>query len=69
MTELAAVPVLALSGSVGVGKSTVLEEMHDVLAARAIPHACIELDALACSWPRASSSNRRASAVRRVCWS
>ncbi len=45
------VPVLALSGSVGVGKTSVLAEMHDVLIGLEMPHACIERDALAYSWP------------------
>jgi hypothetical protein len=31
-----------------------------VLAARAIPHACIELDALACSWPARGHYNEDA---------
>jgi hypothetical protein len=45
------VPVLALSGPVGVGKTTVLYEVHDLLAGLGVPHACIERDTLACSWP------------------
>lgn len=45
------VPVLAISGPVGVGKSTVLVEIHDVLASHGVPHACVERDALAYSWP------------------
>jgi hypothetical protein len=45
------VPVLAVSGPVGVGKSTVLAEIHDVLVSRRVPHACVERDALAYSWP------------------
>jgi adenylylsulfate kinase len=48
---VAPVPVLALSGPVGVGKTTVLYEVHDVLSSHAVPHACIERDALSCSWP------------------
>ena len=45
------VPVLALSGTVGVGKTTVLVEIHDILSTRKVPHACVERDALAYSWP------------------
>jgi len=45
------VPVLAISGPVGVGKSTVLVEIHDVLSSAGVPHACLERDALAYSWP------------------
>jgi adenylylsulfate kinase len=44
-------PVLAISGSVGVGKSSVLVEMHDILEHARIPHACVERDALGYSWP------------------
>ena len=54
------VPVLVLSGSVGVGKSTVLGEIHDVLVTRAVPHACVERDALACSWPTRGYYNEEA---------
>lgn len=38
--------VLVISGSMGAGKTTVLGEASDVLAARRIPHAAIDLDAL-----------------------
>jgi hypothetical protein len=41
-----AVPVLVLSGSMGSGKTTVMAETSDLLAARNIPHAAIDLDAL-----------------------
>jgi hypothetical protein len=54
------VPVLALSGTVGVGKTTVLVEIHDVLASRGVPHACIERDALAYSWPERGYYNEDA---------
>jgi hypothetical protein len=52
------VPVLVLSGTVGVGKSTVLAEIHDVLARAHVPHACIERDELASSWPVRGAFNR-----------
>ena len=45
------VPLLALSGPVGVGKSSVLVEIHDILSALLVPHACVERDALGYSWP------------------
>ena len=52
---LAAMPgtvaVLAISGAVGVGKSSVLGELHDILASHEIPHGCVERDALSYSWP------------------
>lgn len=41
------VKVLVLSGSMGAGKTTLLGEISDVLAARAIPHGAIDLDAMA----------------------
>jgi adenylylsulfate kinase len=44
-------PVLVLSGSVGVGKTSVLVEIHDILSIRRIPHGRIERDALGYSWP------------------
>ncbi|HEU4561004.1 MAG TPA: hypothetical protein VFS20_24345 [Longimicrobium sp.] len=56
----APVPVLALSGPVGVGKTTVLEEIHDVLASHGVPHACVERDALAYSWPPRGHFNDQA---------
>jgi hypothetical protein len=40
------VKVLVLSGSMGAGKTTVLGEASDLLAARAIPHAAVDLDAM-----------------------
>lgn len=52
------IPVLILSGTVGVGKSTVLVEIHDILMTARIPHACIERDALAYSWPTRGEFNR-----------
>ena len=53
-----AVPVLALSGPVGVGTTSVLVEMHDILCGLSMPHACVELDALAYSWPTHGDFNR-----------
>ncbi len=44
-------PVLAISGAVGVGKTSVLVELHDILASERIPHGCVERDALSYSWP------------------
>ena len=45
------IPVLALSGSVGVGKTSTLIEIHDILEERKVPHGCVERDALGYSWP------------------
>jgi len=58
--DSAPVPVLALSGPVGVGKTTVLVEIHDVLASHGVPHACVERDALAYSWPPRGYFNEEA---------
>ncbi len=51
MTAPPLVPVILLSGSVGVGKTAVLAEIHQILSELSVPHACVERDALACSWP------------------
>jgi hypothetical protein len=45
------VPLLILSGTVGVGKSAVLDEIHTVLCSADSSHACIDIDALGLSWP------------------
>jgi Ni2+-binding GTPase involved in maturation of urease and hydrogenase len=42
----APVPVLVVTGPVGVGKTSVAEEIFDQLAARDVPHAVVDLDAL-----------------------
>jgi dephospho-CoA kinase len=59
LTE-ARVPVLLISGTVGVGKSTVLDEIHEVLSGVNLPHACIDADALAMSWPHRGAFNQLA---------
>ena len=53
------IPVLALSGSVGVGKTATLIEIHDVLEKREVPHGCVERDALGYSWPPQGRFNER----------
>jgi hypothetical protein len=45
------VPLLVVSGTVGVGKSAVLDEIHTVLCSADASHACVDADALALSWP------------------
>ena len=52
--------MLILSGTVGVGKSTVLGEVHEVLAAARVPHACIDRDVLGLSWPVRGAFNQDA---------
>lgn len=42
---------LLLTGTVGAGKTTVAEEVGALLAARGVPHAVIDLDALRRVWP------------------
>jgi cytidylate kinase len=54
------VPVLLISGTIGVGKTTVLNELHDLLCTADVAHTCIDADALALSWPRRSEFNRLA---------
>jgi predicted kinase len=41
--------VIVISGSMGSGKTTVLGEASDVLSARGVAHATIDLDALGCA--------------------
>jgi GTPase SAR1 family protein len=45
------VPVLIVTGPVGVGKTSVAEEIFDQLAARDMPHAVVDLDGLGLCWP------------------
>ena len=52
------IPVLVVSGSTGVGKSTLLAAIHEVLAARDVPHGCIDADALSYAWPMRGAFNR-----------
>lgn len=53
------IPVLAISGSVGVGKTSTLIEIHDILEERKVPHGCVERDALGYSWPPQGRFNER----------
>lgn len=53
VTTVSGVPVLIVSGPVGVGKSSVVHEMFDQLSDRDIAHAVIDLDAFGISWPYA----------------
>jgi adenylylsulfate kinase len=51
------VPTLIITGTVGVGKSTVTAEISDVLADLQIPNAAVDLDALVWQWPPSSEWN------------
>lgn len=43
---------LLITGTVGVGKTTVAEAVGDLLINLSVPHALIDLDQLRLSWPR-----------------
>jgi hypothetical protein len=45
------VPVIVLTGTVGVGKSTIATVIHDLLFERKIAHACVDIDWLRMGWP------------------
>jgi hypothetical protein len=45
------IPVIVLTGTVGVGKSTIATVMHDLLIERNIAHACVDVDWMRMSWP------------------
>lgn len=47
----ARIPVLIVSGPVGVGKTSVAHEMFDLLSDHHIAHAVIDLDSLGICWP------------------
>lgn len=51
MLRVQVVPLLLLSGTVGVGKTSVVAEICEILSAREVPHTFVDLDALTCSWP------------------
>lgn len=46
------IPVLVISGTVGVGKSSVASEISDILISRGISHGVIDLDYLRHAFPR-----------------
>jgi adenylylsulfate kinase-like enzyme len=52
-----AVPTLLLSGTCGVGKSTIAAEINDALADAGISNAAIDLDAFTWQWPPSSPFN------------
>jgi hypothetical protein len=46
-----AVPVLVITGPVGVGKTRVMEEVSDRLGAAGVPHAFVDMDAMRSAYP------------------
>jgi len=44
--------VFIISGSVGVGKTSVAEEISEILKSKSIPHAYVDLDNLSHAYPR-----------------
>jgi hypothetical protein len=52
------VPVLLLTGPIGVGKTAVLHEADALLVAAGAGHASVELEEIARCWPDATKSSR-----------
>lgn len=52
------VPTLILTGTCGVGKSTIVAEIYGVLAGADVPSATVDLDALTWKWPHDTPYNR-----------
>ncbi len=49
-------PTLIITGTCGVGKSTIAAEINEALAEAEIANASIDLDALTWQWPSSSTS-------------
>ncbi len=49
---VARTPVLLITGPVGVGKTTIANEVSALLEEAAMPHACVDMDQLRCAYPR-----------------
>ena len=45
------IPVMVVTGPVGVGKTTIATEISALLAEAGIPHACVDMDGLRDAWP------------------
>ena len=45
------IPVMIITGPVGVGKTTIAGDISALLADAGIPHACVDVDALRDAWP------------------
>lgn len=48
------IPVLVVTGPVGIGKTTTAGDISALLADAEIPHACVDVDALRDAWPAPS---------------
>jgi hypothetical protein len=55
--QAARVPTLLISGTTGVGKSTIAAEINDLMAELGTPNAAVDLDALVWQWPSTSEWN------------
>lgn len=60
------VPVLLLTGPIGVGKTVVLQEADTLLIEAGLCHATVELEELARCWPEAIKGSRKAFAYRNL---
>jgi len=60
------VPVLLVTGAVGVGKTVVLHEADALLIEAGVSHATVELEEIARCWPEAIKGCRKAFAYRNL---
>jgi adenylylsulfate kinase len=51
------VPTILVTGPVGVGKTTLIEEMSGLLRAAEIPHATVDFDQLTACYPRSAQDD------------
>ncbi len=56
-TPVVTVATLLITGTVGVGKSTVAAEINDILGGLGVPNAAVDLDSLVWQWPASSPWN------------
>ena len=54
LRHIMAIPLLLISGPVGVGKTTVGEEVSNLLEQRGVTHTFLDMDCLAATYPRPS---------------